>query len=162
MLVFCFLLPILTIIVNFTLTQIGLSKMRSFAVDRFGARSDVVQENKETEKRHLKTSLIVAVTFIIVWTPYAIFSILQVLGHDVTKTKMKQRLFNSASLLAKCSAFLNPVIYAIRKQGFREAAVQVLSSIFRKNKSRRRSRTLYNATAEKARKEPLEEIPLKD
>eukprot|EP00794_Sanderia_malayensis_P016924 gene16924-18630_t len=123
MLVFCFLIPTIIMLTCFTLTQIGLNKMRSFAVDRFGSQSVEVLENKRAEKRHFTTSFIIASMFLFAWSPYAFLSILQVVKFHATKTNIFRTFLVAASLLSKSSVIYNPIIYVtrIRSKGDNDA-----------------------------------------
>ncbi len=118
--VFCFLIPVLLIITCFTLIQITLYKMRKYAAQQLGSRSNAVQDNKKSERKHLTLSLVITAVYLVVWAPYAVISIAELAGYDILKASHGKMAQDIASILAKSSTIFNPFIYTIARRRFRK------------------------------------------
>ncbi len=119
--VFCFTIPVITIVVCFIVVQITLYKMRKYATKMCGSNSIVVEDNKKAEKKYMKMSFVIAVVFILVWTPYAVVAIFELIGYDIENKKHGKLLNDIASIIAKSSTIWNPFIYTVAKQSFRRS-----------------------------------------
>ncbi len=117
--IFCFLIPVLAIVVCFTLIQITLYKMRKYAVERFGARSIAVRDNKKSERKYMTMSFVIALVYLVVWAPYALISIMTLAGYSLLDTPNRKMIKDVAGLLAKSSTIFNPFVYTIVRRRFR-------------------------------------------
>ena len=131
--IFCLIIPVVTTIGCLVLRQRALNSMRNFAIDRFGSRSHIVSQNVAAERRHLKISLCIFLSFITVWTPYATIALLemfkykQISGNTI---KLKQL----SGLFAKSAVILNPVIYKFMgKKNRQNSSHRLLSAIYLKD-----------------------------
>ena len=104
--VFCYLLPIATISISFTIIQKKLKNMQLIAQDSFGDDHISVQRHYKAQKKHVVMISIMISIFFAAWTPYASVSFM--IMQDV---KISGHLVWISAYLGKCTSVVNPIVY---------------------------------------------------
>ncbi|XP_038074372.1 rhodopsin-like [Patiria miniata] len=140
--IFTMILAIPMAIILFSYSQI------LFTVNKMAKCQVSNQRSREAEKKVTIMIIVMVLTFLVAWTPYAALSLYMALGGDsVSITPLTATL---PSMFAKASTTYNPVIYFLLHKKFRKALLQTFSR-------RNRDRSLHISPTESilARKVPI-------
>lgn len=118
-----YLFPVTVNIVSYNVTGSSTKQHVRYCSKTYGDKNSVTLTVR-TRKRRCKTLNFAMLTcFIIVWTPYALISIL---GQFVTVPKS---LSNAGALLAKSSTAINPLLYCHRAKQMKLRKTSLFSKI---------------------------------
>ena len=107
LLVFCYIVPILIMMYSFH--QIRKALLQRIETDS----SSATQEPFRKQRKWLKLLIVMVLTFLASWTPYAVAVFLLAEGISVSPT-----ILDIAALCGKSSTIYNPIIYAILYKQF--------------------------------------------
>ncbi|XP_065644810.1 melanopsin-B isoform X2 [Hydra vulgaris] len=104
---FGFLIPIVSILISCIYTaKVMRSKYKFFYVT-YGKENVETKRYKEKERKAFSSFVLMVISFIICWSPYATIGCLSAF----TLIRIPKWLFHSAAFLGKLSALVNPFIY---------------------------------------------------
>ncbi|XP_074658725.1 opsin-VA-like [Tubulanus polymorphus] len=122
MFVGCFLVPFSVLV--FFYTSIFL-KIRQRAKNNRQPESTAYKKWKAIQSRMSRMSLLMVASYFICWTPYAIFSLMGVLG-AFQIDNLSAEITALAPLLAKSCTIANPIIYAACNSKLRVVILHIL------------------------------------
>nr|AUO16426.1 opsin 7 [Clytia hemisphaerica] len=117
LLVFCYIIPIITTISFFLIIKRELHKMRQFIADNLGEDSKISKDTVKEEKRFSILVAVMLVCFLISWTPYAISVFYWKIKGNIKDTVF----FDMCAYFGKTSSLWNPIIYFFVYKKFRTA-----------------------------------------
>ena len=131
LLIFCYVLPVIIMILSFIKNKKQFIKMRRFNNSMKRAANGTTGS---MERRYTRLVLVMVIAFLLAWTPYAIVVFL------VSFNKKVSLVWSDfAALIGKTSSCYNPIIYAFLYGKYRLAVAELLSigknniqSMFRK------------------------------
>ncbi|XP_022779731.1 visual pigment-like receptor peropsin [Stylophora pistillata] len=100
-------IPVIIIIACYTAISYDLQRMARKAKKQWGSRAQMTIGRVAAKKKSIWTGVIMFVAIFLVWMPYAIISLLSIIG---TPAKIPPLALALTAMLAKTSTFLNPII----------------------------------------------------
>lgn len=113
LLVFCFVIPVLLIIISSALTIKQMGSMRRASVN-IGMDAHASGLRRQQEVKHNIMAFALIITFFVAWSPYAACVLVMTIYGKVGET-----LLTFSVILAKTSTLYNPIIYIIFMRDFR-------------------------------------------
>lgn len=114
---FCYVLPISVMIFSFISVKREIRQMQRRISTLSGAQAEATMESVRAERKHTKLAIIMSVTFIVSWTPYALISFWSsYLQHFY---QVPPSLGTVSAVFAKLSTLANPIIYSFLHSKFR-------------------------------------------
>ncbi|XP_038062035.1 visual pigment-like receptor peropsin [Patiria miniata] len=119
----CFVLPIVTMVFCFGRTHTVLVMRQQ--VQNIGSRDNLSPVNSDwaNQKQVTQLGVVLIVIFILTWSPFAIVCLWGALGDPQS---IPLWLATLAPFAAKCSQFLNPLMFVVLIKRFRDYAVVML------------------------------------
>ena len=108
---------------NMTLQQAQQSNTKSASKSRFPQAHKKRRVEKKQDKKAAKTLSAILFAFIITWTPYNVF----VLINAFYPNSIPEMLFNVSYFLCYINSTVNPICYALCNANFRKTYVRILS-----------------------------------
>ena len=112
---FACILPIIVTVICYVGVRLIFKSLGRSAAERNGNQSQMNRKTRRQEYSIFVLGLIMFAAFTLAWTPYASFVVMTTFKHVPS-----QRQFDIAAILAKTSAFYNPIIYALAYKEFRK------------------------------------------
>ena len=111
--VWCFFVPILIIAFCSILIYQSLKSMRLNG-DMLGLTTDVILMRRKLEKKQCIMGVVLIVSFLVAWSPFAVCVLMSALEIQVSTT-----LLHASATLGKSSSLFNPIIYCIFMEDIR-------------------------------------------
>ncbi|CAF1578125.1 unnamed protein product [Rotaria sordida] len=92
---------------------------------------NIIRHIRRTEARATRTALLICTVFCSAWGPYAIMALISVLGFDHLVNVYTTAILGMFTKVAAC---INPLIYALSLNGFRERICAYVKCIYHCNK----------------------------
>ncbi|XP_047137616.1 melanopsin-B [Hydra vulgaris] len=122
---FGFFIPVIIILTSCLFTADLISTKYEYFFVTYGKENVETKRYKEKEKKAFSSFLLMVLSFIICWTPYATIGCLSAF----TSTEIPKMLIELAALFAKLAALVNPFIYfwkdSLLKKVFKNKMSQV-------------------------------------
>ena len=125
---FCIVVPCILMVVCSIKNNMAIRQMRNYAASHFGVDSPAVIANIKAEATILKLTVIGTSTFLLVWMPYSVFSLIRFSGVDI-QASWYAWMGKLSSLCAKMSCITNPLVYAFSQRSFRADLKKMLSAM---------------------------------
>lgn len=135
LLAFCFILPVVTIVLSNTFTIIEMKKITRRSL-KLGANGRVMVLRRKTEARNTYLLTFLFSAFLVSWTPYTICVLMMVIEYNVSSI-----FLTSAAIFAKTSTLYNPIGYFLFMHGFRRRCFRLLKKLIGLNGPRDLSTT---------------------
>ena len=116
---FCYILPIGVMLFSFISIKREIRRMQGRVSNMTGPQAEATMESIRAEKKHTRLAVVMCLAFLISWTPYAVISFWSSYFQHVSKTPTS--LGTISAVLAKMSAFANPIIYSFLHPKFRRS-----------------------------------------
>ena len=113
--IFCFIVPNIIILASCLFTASVMRKKFNYFARTYGKENLETRRFKEKEKKAFSSFTFMVLTFSICWTPYATVGVLSAF----TTIRLPLWLLETAALLAKTSTMVNPIIYALKDNLFK-------------------------------------------
>ena len=117
----CFLIPCSIMFLAFIAIKFELRKASRRVKSLTGCQMKSMLQSVRAEKRHTKLAIVMAATFITLWTPYSLISFWAAYFKHIAVVPVF--LGTLAALFAKMSTLTNPIIYAFLHAKFRQNLV---------------------------------------
>lgn len=151
---FAFAVPVLGMVYCycriFSVARYHVKSIKKNSVNTSGSSA---QDQRAMETKAMKTLLIVLGAFVISWLPYSVYSVVKMATKG--SWKASSSTLNAVLTITTLNGCVNPVIYAIRDQRFRNGMKRVLCPLaskesreFNSYRSTRGGETTKECTAE--------------
>ena len=117
----CYLIPCSIMLLAFIAIKFELHQTRKRARNLTAYQIETTLRSVRAEKRHTKLAIVMAATFITLWTPYALISFWAAYFKYVAVVPVF--LGTLAAVFAKMSTLVNPIIYSFLHPKFRQNLV---------------------------------------
>ncbi|XP_065665759.1 melanopsin-B-like isoform X2 [Hydra vulgaris] len=122
---FGFFIPVIIILISCLFTADLISSNYKYFFVTYGKENVETKRYKEKEKKAFSSFLLMVLSFIICWSPYATIGVLSAF----TSTRIPKLLIEIAALFAKLAALVNPFIYfwkdSLLKKVFKNKMTQI-------------------------------------
>ena len=117
--IFCFFFPVVIMAVCSLISFNELKELYERSKVSFGRRrsSQATMEAYLANRKHSVMVLVMAATFITMWTPYAVVCFFV----TVSSRRIPIELLTIAAIIAKCSTIANPIIYTFMYSDFKRS-----------------------------------------
>nr|XP_047130109.1 melanopsin-A-like [Hydra vulgaris] len=130
---FGFLIPIITIITSCLYTANVMRSQYNYFYMIYGKNNVETKKYKVKEKKAFSSFLLMVLSFIVCWTPYATVGCFSAF----TSLVIPNWLLHFAAFFGKCSALVNPVIYywkdSLLNHYFKSKRLQIMKLLFRRS-----------------------------
>ena len=123
--VFQYMVPVIVMILSFSLSNATLTNLYQRSKELFGkrTRSSLTFSRYELNKKYQRMVFVMVVLFLLAWTPYAVVSFLAALSVK----NIPSILLTVSAVLAKSSALFNVVVYSFLYSHFRRAVLRLIT-----------------------------------
>jgi len=95
--------------------------------DHNNNENTIIRNIHRTEARATRTALLICGVFCLAWAPYAIMALISLLGFDYLINSYTTAMLGMFTKVAAC---INPLIYALSLNGFREQICLYIKSMY--------------------------------
>lgn len=119
------LVPLIVIVASYAAISYDLRKMAKKAKKEWGRNSQITIDRVAAKNKSMRTGLIMFVATFFVWIPYAVVSIMSAVGNP---DKIPPLAFAIPALIAKTSAFINPIVCFFWYEKYRDGAKEIFAN----------------------------------
>ncbi len=117
--------PLIVIVASYAAISYDLRKMAKKAKKEWGRNSQITRDRVSAKKKSMRTGLIMFVATFFVWIPYAVVSMMSAVGNP---DEIPPLAFVIPALIAKTSAFINPIVCFFWYEKYRDAAKEMFAN----------------------------------